>query len=146
MSETKLSLPLTGSCLCGSVKFTLVALPKTMVVCNCANCRKVSGSLFEANAWFQKSDFNLHEGGEAFVKTYADNATHTGKPLLRSFCSHCGSCLWLMTEEVPERIVIHSGTIDGVERVFKPTRELYRKQKMPWLPDFEGAEVYHEDR
>jgi hypothetical protein len=44
-----------GSCLCGSIKYTLSGAPSTTVLCHCISCKKSSGSAFKANGFYQAS-------------------------------------------------------------------------------------------
>lgn len=44
-----------GSCLCGSIKYRLIGAPSTTVLCHCISCKKASGSLFQANGFYNDS-------------------------------------------------------------------------------------------
>lgn len=44
-----------GSCLCGTVKYTISGPPSTTVLCHCISCKKASGSSFMANGFYEKS-------------------------------------------------------------------------------------------
>jgi hypothetical protein len=62
--------------------------------------------------------------------------------LYRSFCSNCGSTLFLTNSANPaptENVVVTSGTLDG-EKDFRPDRELSYENRFPFLEDLRGTE------
>jgi hypothetical protein len=95
---------LTGSCLCGSVKFTIDAVPQAPVACHCTQCRKQSGHYF-ASANVAKAA--LAVTGEDAVAWYASSAK-----VRRGFCRHCGSFLFW---DPPARdwISVAMGALEG---------------------------------
>jgi hypothetical protein len=50
----------TGSCLCKTIRYTLHGAPITRVLCHCKNCKKASGSSFQANLFFKQDVRNNH--------------------------------------------------------------------------------------
>jgi len=49
----------TGSCLCGNVKYEVSGEIGGIVHCHCQTCRKAHGSVFSSVAGVNDSDFNL---------------------------------------------------------------------------------------
>ncbi|NVO57605.1 GFA family protein [Rhodobacteraceae bacterium B1Z28] len=93
----------TGSCLCGSVAFTLDGDLSAPSACHCGQCRKQSG-----HVW-------------ASTSTHQDNLNFTASDTLgwfrasdiarRGFCSKCGSFLfWQHNDE--DTISISMGPLD----------------------------------
>jgi hypothetical protein len=96
----------TGSCLCGAVRYE-VDSPATQVDnCHCPMCRKQHGAAFATYAAYPKGDVRV-VAGEDKVQTY-----RSGPQTERRFCRICGSSLfWLDT--TGERIWVAVGTLDG---------------------------------
>lgn len=70
--------------------------------------------------------------GEDSIKSYMDTAVDSGNVLRRSFCSNCGSNLFLQNTTHPKMtdvIIIMTGSIDGRKDGFAPRRELYSDRK-----------------
>lgn len=125
----------SGSCLCGSVKYTVAGDPITFRICHCQNCRKATGSAFMTNTFFNEDVGSFHfllrrfilirlftmqkvcvTEGEEMLSVYPDQATWNGSTLHRYFCSHCGSNVFLRSTDkvaVEQRIIIIAlGTLD----------------------------------
>ncbi len=44
------TMPITGGCLCGAVRYEANELPSKGVVCHCHVCQRTTGSAFEASS------------------------------------------------------------------------------------------------
>jgi hypothetical protein len=77
---------LKGSCLCGSVRFTVNETPGAPDACHCQQCRKQSGHYF-ASANVSKSALSV-DGAENLT-WYQSSAK-----VRRGFCAKCGSTLF----------------------------------------------------
>lgn len=88
-SPSSFSSGMTGSCLCGSIKVTILEQnifdkPKGHL-CHCANCRKVAGSYVASNMLLDKDKVKI-EDRDGTLKVYEDKATGSGNSVFRSFC------------------------------------------------------------
>ncbi|KAF9479578.1 DUF636 domain-containing protein [Pholiota conissans] len=121
-----------GSCLCRATKFTLSGEPFHYTICHCKNCKHASGSAFLSHAIFKTSQFTITEG-ECLITHYADSDTQSGNTITRSFCSKCGSPLFLrpMKDGI---ILIHPGQIEEPV-LWVPKKESYSHEKLPWLKE-----------
>ncbi|KAF2239337.1 hypothetical protein EV356DRAFT_502366 [Viridothelium virens] len=53
MSSSNSTVPYhVGSCLCGTIRYSLSSPPTQCVLCHCNNCQKSSGSAFMTNNWY----------------------------------------------------------------------------------------------
>lgn len=95
-----------GSCLCGSVKYEINGEIESIGKCDCADCKKMTGSEFSANALIKHENFRLIEG-EDNIAVYK-----VSDEVSRTFCSRCGSNLQYIINERPEIIGIALGTLD----------------------------------
>ncbi|KAF8860955.1 hypothetical protein BDZ45DRAFT_724240 [Acephala macrosclerotiorum] len=126
-----------GSCLCGSITFTLSGAPSTIVLCHCLSCKKSSGSAFQANGFYEKAQLKILSGEEQ-IKTYADTSPDAGGIVYRVFCSMCGSRLWNLNPKYKDALIVNPGVLDlGEEgwKEWKPESEFYCKRKGDWLAD-----------
>ncbi|MGQ0457943.1 MAG: GFA family protein [Hyphomicrobium sp.] len=96
--------PLTGSCLCGAVRFELTPPLRDVIVCHCRQCAKWSGSVVAATA-VTKQNFKL-VAGEDHIRWYAATG-HAD----RGFCVHCGSSLFWRPRD-GSRISVLAGALD----------------------------------
>jgi len=125
-----------GSCLCGRVHFETTGNPFTFVVCHCHNCKKSSGAAFMANAFF--SPKNLKITGQEHVKEYSDSNTTSGNTLTRSFCSECGSSLFITSPtQKDDWIIVCSGTMDDTVHEWIPRRESRSDCRLDWIKDID---------
>jgi hypothetical protein len=75
-----------GSCLCGTISFSVSGPLREVVFCHCGQCRKQTG-LFYAST--NASDADLKISGAESISWYQSSPTAR-----RGFCKHCGSALF----------------------------------------------------
>lgn len=96
--------PMTGSCHCGAVSFTLARSPTQATACHCTLCRKQSGHYF-AGANLAKTDLQI-AGAECLTWYQSSDKVRRG------FCSRCGS--WLFWEPIfRDWTSVALGSLDG---------------------------------
>ncbi|GFG00527.1 putative glutathione-dependent formaldehyde-activating enzyme [Aspergillus udagawae] len=131
----------TGSCLCQTFRYKVTGPPKTTVICHCDSCRKGTGSAFMANSLYLKDQLQVLTGEDS-LRVYVDNSTGSGKPLSKSFCSICGSSLFVSSESIdPSTVAITSGTMDlGPSKgEWEPKMEFFCARRREWLAPVEGT-------
>ncbi|RBP47067.1 GFA family protein [Arenicella xantha] len=118
---------LTGSCLCGAIRYQAETLRHTIGNCHCGMCRKFSGAAFSTFGEVPADKFRW-TSGEHKLKTYvAQNGSK------RQFCSDCGSSLTFAQARGGEDIVEFSlGTLDS-ELDCKPDAHIYLNYKADWF-------------
>lgn len=89
---------LYGSCLCGSIKYSVEKLAGPVVHCHCRTCQKAHSSVFASTARVERSQFSWLQGAGC-LKYYESSP---GKK--RWSCGECGS--HLMAEWVDQPSVI----------------------------------------
>lgn len=120
--------PLTGGCLCGDVRITATGAPYRVGLCHCLDCRRLSGSVFQAVAIYP----------DAAVTVSGETREFAG----RSFCPRCGSSVFGRSED---EIEVSLGALDA-PRQLTPTYELWTIRREAWLPPVPGARQYERDR
>lgn len=119
--------PLTGSCLCGAIRYS-VSVPVTdLRACHCVHCQKASGTAGSVNAVVPGSAFRITQGTP---KRYAAKAD-SGRTLYRFFCGECGSPIYSQRSTGTEVLVVRAGTFDNAEDM-KITANIWTRSARPW--------------
>ncbi|QGA14952.1 hypothetical protein EYB26_002608 [Talaromyces marneffei] len=138
MTETAI----TGNCLCGTVQYELSGPPIINVLCHCKNCKKSTGSSFMANSIFKKTQLRIHTGQQN-LRTYHDSQTDAKVTVNRSFCTTCGSSLFITNDVSPMlegAVIVTSGTMNLEGKEWAPKQEYYCRSRGSWVPVIEGTE------
>ena len=80
--------PLTGHCLCGSVRFEIVEPLLQVGYCHCTRCQRRTGTAASLNARLVPGSLHVL-AGEELLQAYRPP---DGSP--KVFCSACGGALW----------------------------------------------------
>ncbi len=107
---------LTGGCVCGQLTFKAEGEPKRVGLCHCLNCRKTSGSAFNAFAVFPSDRVTMSGERRAWKTDY--------------FCPRCGSQVFC--RENADEIELKLGAFDRTD-LFMPTYETWTKRRESWL-------------
>ena len=100
---------ITGSCLCGSVKYSSSSAPVFVAACHCSACQKATGSAFAMVVGLKKEDFQVQ--GDA-VNIY-EHVGDSGNTSYRRFCAKCGSGVYSENPvSRPGMVTVRAGTMD----------------------------------
>ena len=113
-----------GGCLCGAIRYQVEGNPTSISICHCSSCRRASGA--PTVSWFvvTRAQFNLMSGTLTIRQS--------SKPVRRGFCRHCGTQLTYEHESTPDAIELTTASLDDPGR-FKPTKEIWLAEKLPWV-------------
>ena len=115
---------LTGSCLCGAVKYQISGGVGEMGHCHCKMCQKAHGAAFGTYAKVMWEDFT-------FVSSQADvQQYNSSQGITRTFCRKCGSVLQFVREGKPH-FGLAVATLD-VDPGVRPTYQIWTSSKAPW--------------
>ena len=112
MSEP--SLPLTGGCNCGAVRFEINAPPVAAAYCHCTRCQRRTGAAALASAWVTPGSVTRHRGRGA-LRGWAP-ADGFDEGLLRE----CGSALFGRRPRTGTIAIVRFGAFDGDPGVRPP--------------------------
>jgi hypothetical protein len=116
----------TGTCLCGKVRYEIADNMGVFQYCHCSRCRKFTGSAHAANVFVAPGDFRWLEG-EGHVGRYNPEFT---KYFATAFCKNCGSSLpWL--SKSGRVVVVPAGTLDG-DPVLRPDKNIFCGSRPHW--------------
>jgi hypothetical protein len=113
-----------GGCLCGAVRYRLMAAPRHAMLCHCRSCRLATGA--PVVAW-------LTVPAAAFAWTGAAATFHASSPgVRRSFCGTCGTSLTYEHDERPDEVDVTTGSLVAPEAV-APTFHGWTDHALSWL-------------
>ena len=98
--------PITGGCLCGSVRFEITETPFDAGYCHCTRCQRRTGTAASAQARIVAGSLQI-TSGEELIRAYEPE---DGFP--KAFCSACGSALWSVSPESGQPISVRMGAFD----------------------------------
>ena len=127
---------MTGSCLCGAVRFEVTEPFTRVTQCHCASCKKLSGGPGTVNGQVASAAIRILDGQE-LLQTY-----QPPEGSAKTFCRSCGSNLFGAGWPQSERASVRLTTLDvAPER--KPELHIFTCSVAPWetLPD-DGAPRY----
>jgi hypothetical protein len=152
----------TATCFCGAVQLSFVCLLSSLpisphltlaqppqgpglvgtFVCNCADCRKITASMFASN--FTVLDSHLtHIRGRDNLSAFGQAKTiASGKLMTNYFCKTCGTLMYRVGEAFPGMSILRIGTVDDFnlqETKLRPQRELFVEDRVAWLSGADGA-------
>jgi hypothetical protein len=127
------NMTITGSCLCGGVRFEITLPPLRFQYCHCKSCRKSSSTAHAANLFFLPENFRWLAGEELVLK-YTDERENPG--YMRWFCRTCGSAVPRLNRTA-EFIVVQAGLLDG-DPVARPERSIFWDERAVWYANLDS--------
>jgi hypothetical protein len=129
---------LTGSCLCGRVRYRAEGPLTAVARCHCVQCRKASGGEFATNGSVPAKSFLIVSGAQ-LVGAYESTPGNA-----RHFCQGCGSPLFKRSAAQPDVVRLRLGTLDDASDVVRgPECHVFVSERPAWseicdaLPQFE---------
>jgi len=95
----------------------------------------MSGSAFRVVVMARSDEFLLLKG---YIRTYVKTAD-SGRRRAQAFCPECGTQIYGSAASNPSRYSIRVGTANQ-RQYLKPTRQIWCKSSLDWLPNFPGVE------
>jgi hypothetical protein len=132
---------ISGSCLCGSVRFAIAGELAPAAYCHCSDCRKCTGSAFNVSVPVETGDFELLSGRTKGFSKIADS----GKELTRNFCPECGSPIFTSSPRHPDRVYVKAGTFDDPSLI-APAYQSWLSSSVAWSQIPSGLPAYERGR
>ena len=127
---------LSGSCLCGAVRYVATGEEQRFYHCHCSRCRKVSGTGHASNLFMQGT--LTWSSGEELIKSFK---LPEAERFTNSFCEVCGSRVPRFIEKLG-MVFIPAGSLDD-EPGLRPQARIFLDSRAGWscdesvLPQFE---------
>lgn len=118
---------ITGSCLCGAIKYEIINPLKFARNCHCSMCRKATGAAFATWAYVEVSNFRWIQGEEQLGQY------QSSPEITRTFCKICGSTMQYVAKQAyQDAFGLALGTVNG-DPGCKPMRHVMVGSKAPWF-------------
>ena len=125
--STDVTLPLTGGCGCGAVRFELSAPPKAAVYCHCTRCQRRTGTAAAVTARIEPGSLRV-VAGEDHISAWTPP-----DGLEKAFCSACGSALFAQKPGGGGVVAVRMGAFDADPGV-RPIARQFVDYAAPWEP------------
>lgn len=127
---------LTGSCLCGALKFTVTGEPVRFYHCHCSRCRKASGTGHASNLFVQDASIEW-QGDTSTIRHFK---LPEAERFARSFCTQCGSPL---PREIPKlnMAFVPAGTLNEEPNI-RPQARIFQDSRTNWSCSPEELPVF----
>ena len=129
---------ISGSCLCGEVKYEFTGPTKVFQYCHCTRCQKITGTAHASNIIIDPVHFKWTMGESNVGRYELPEAKHFAS----SFCKTCGSTLPWITQS-KKAMIIPAGTLDNDPKV-KPIHNIFYADKACWYEDVNDLVKYDE--
>jgi len=120
-------MKITGSRLCGTIRYELTQEPVWAHNCHCSRCRKTRGAAFASNLFVPLAAFRFTDGEDqlsSYKPPDAERFTHV-------FCRRCGSTApW--RNESRGVAVVPMGSLDEDPGIL-PRANIFVEFKAPWF-------------
>lgn len=118
---------LTGSCLCGAVKYRIQGEGLVFYHCHCERCRKSSGTGHASNMRIGPHTSLEWLQGETLLKQYK---VPEAARFYNNFCSQCGSPMPRVMPTI-DAVVVPTGSLDD-EPVLQPQSRIFWDSRAQW--------------
>ena len=135
--KNKYSLPLSGGCQCGRVRYRITAPPIALYACHCTECQKQSSAGFGMSLPVPRTGFEVSTGQ---VEIWARTAA-SGRTVECAFCRKCGTRLYHAPTRNQEIVNVKPGTLDDTAWL-NPVAHLWTKSAQPWITIPKGTLNY----
>ena len=121
-----MTVPFSGGCACGAIRYECSAEPAFSWNCHCRDCQRASGSTFCPVLYVPRSALTISGHSK-----YYDVQAESGNKVSRGFCSHCGSPVFILAELVPDLQGLWAASLDNPS-LFQPQVHVWTDRAQPW--------------
>jgi hypothetical protein len=125
------SLPVTGGCQRGAIRYAVHGEPADPLICHCRMCQKAFGAIADAFFTVREEELAWTRGRPALYRS--------SEPAERGFCSQCGTPLTFQ-HIGRDDLDIALGSLDRPADV-KPRRQCFVEARMPWFAELAALPV-----
>jgi hypothetical protein len=123
-----ISIPSSGNCQCGAVKYEVSAQPFVQYTCHCSECQKLTSSAFSLCMQVPSECLSITQG----QAKSRERVTDSGNRLSTWFCGDCGSALFAQNSARPRLRTIFTGTLEHPHEVDVDTH-IWLRSKLSWV-------------
>lgn len=130
--------PITGSCICGAVRYEIISDPVGAGNCHCRSCQRSVGTAYMPVLFVPYQALKI--SGE--YKEFATQSA-SGNTMNRGFCPQCGTALFGRNSGSDTIRPVNAATLDDPS-IYQPHMDFWVSDAQPWdymnpdLPKFEN--------
>ena len=135
--EDSRSVPMrsvSGSCLCGAVRYRAATDVRRVVNCHCGLCRRMNGSAFSSYAVIPYSALEVFGTTDLGAYSVTPRAT-------KHYCSRCGTPLFNLNSKYVGACMLYLGAIERSEE-YSPVMNVYCESMLAWLASVTSLEGF----
>jgi hypothetical protein len=134
LSPMEHPMNVSGGCHCGAIAFEAEVDPKTVGICHCTDCQRLSGSAYRVSVPAPRATFRLLRGTP---KTYVKTAD-SGNKRVHAFCGDCGTPIYACAISDPPTYSLRVGNLkEGAQ--LPPQRQIWCHRAFPWSANIEAV-------
>jgi hypothetical protein len=118
---------LTGSCLCGAIRYQVSGEAVRFYHCHCSRCRKATGAGHASNLLVTPADSIRWLAGADLIASYR---LPEAKRFRNCFCTRCGGPVPRVIPEL-DGVLIPAGTLDCAPP-FPPQARIFHASRVDW--------------
>jgi len=126
-----------GGCICGSVRYKIIAEPITLFACHCSDCQTVTGSGFVLALRVPCNGITVLQGE---VKPYERKEADERRRIIHR-CPRCLTILWSERPDTKEYITVYGGTLDD-SPALRPVAHIWTQDAQRWMKLPKDALLY----
>lgn len=124
-----MTVPLTGGCDCGEIRYQMESAPLFVHACHCRWCQRETGTAFALNAMIETDRLTLLSGRPEMVHT--PSASGGGQVIAR--CPKCRIAVFSHYSVAgPVISFVRVGTLDTPDAL-PPDAHIFTASKQPWV-------------
>ena len=117
---------ITGTCLCGAVRFEVDDNFEHLNLCHCKQCQRATGSAHASNLFTEPDNIRWTQGSE-FVKRF----DVPGRSISNAFCTECGSGLPYVSK-TGKSLIVQAGALDEPVTSSPTMRNIFWSERAHW--------------
>ncbi|MEO6564552.1 MAG: GFA family protein [Casimicrobiaceae bacterium] len=117
---------ITGSCLCGAIRYTSSAEPALTAFCHCRDCQKAGGGGYSVNVAVPSASLKTVGNPQTY-----DTVGSSGLAVARRFCAKCGSALFTEATAFAGLTFVKGSSLDDPSWI-EPTLHIWCDSAQPW--------------
>lgn len=125
-----------ASCSCGQLSLVAEGEPIRVSMCHCLACQRRTGSVFGAQARFERDRINVVGRSSAYVRV-----GDAGRRCTFHFCPDCGATVHYRIDDLPDVVGVPVGAFAD-PRFPAPKVSVYEARRHAWVVVPEGAEHF----
>lgn len=137
MAAARPSLPLTGGCACGAIRYEITSFPLLLYTCHCTDCQRISGSAFALNMPVATKSLRIVKGEPKGWH----HISPSGVPVVSWFCGECGARIYGERSGRPATMNLRAGTLDDT-RWLAPIAHIFWGSAQGWAQAAPSAECF----